>query len=155
MTEAETIQPDPQPASIDTAERPQAPAGIALDFDNLDAGDLEDMEDYCGRPVFGLLQEALAQAPEGVNPLAALMMFLPAKVLTALLGVSKRHQDPSFGPERWRSIKLSELAGSEPGPFEEPAEESREQPTPIRGSTVKRGASSARRPSSGSTSKPG
>ena len=100
MTEAD--QPDPQPAP----EPDQPPVeGVRLVWDDLDAGDLEDMEAYCGQPVFGLIQEALAKAPEDLDLLTALMLYLPSRVFTALLGVAKRHQDPEFGPERWRSLK--------------------------------------------------
>lgn len=148
MSEAEAQpQPTPEPAE----QPPSAIEGIALNFDDLEAGDLEDMEEYCGRPVFGLISAAMASAPEDGDLLVALMANLPAKVFTAILGVAKRHQDPTFGLDQWRSIKLFRQVAAEPVPFDEPPAE----PTPIHGSTGKRDSKSGKRTSSEPTSKPG
>jgi hypothetical protein len=89
-------------------------APLAIDLDALTTGDLEDMEDYCGRPVLPTLQEA-SEAAE--NDATKLVTMLPTRMLTALLGVTKRWADPSFTPDRWRSIKLSELY-ADPSPAE-------------------------------------
>jgi hypothetical protein len=132
MSEAEAASGE-QPSPSQPADE------FELNYEDLDAGDLEDMEAYAGQPVFGVLQQAIGDAAGSANPLGVLMATLPAKVFTALLGVAKRHKDPTFGPDRWRSIKLNEVAAPTPAPLEEPSP----QPTPIRRSTGKAGAKRA------------
>jgi hypothetical protein len=97
----------PATAAAPSNRNGDAPDHIAIDLDSLTTGDLEDMEDYCGQPVLSSLQEASAAMADG-GP-AALVGALPTRMLTALLGVTKRWKDPEFGPDKWRSIKLSEL----------------------------------------------
>jgi hypothetical protein len=86
-----------------------------MDFDALDAGDIEDMEDYCGAPVLPILAKMQELQVEGEAG-DAIMAHMSARLFTALLGVAKRHQDPSFTPERWRTIKLAAVTGGAPPP---------------------------------------
>jgi hypothetical protein len=124
-------QLEPDDSTPDASQSAEQVARISLDFEDLETGDLEDMEAYCGpdvlkgEPVLGVLQEAFRKAEGSDNVLGSLMAVLPTKLLTALLGVFRRHQDPAFGPERWREIKLAQLTGGAPPPSE-PA-----PPTPI------------------------
>jgi hypothetical protein len=140
MSEAEAASGE-QPSPSQPADE------FELNYEDLDAGDLEDMEAYAGQPVFGVLQQAIGDAAGSANPLAVLMATLPAKVFTALLGVAKRHKDPTFGPDRWRSIKLSEVAAPTPAPLEKPS-----PPTPIRQRSTGKGG--AKRASGRRTSRP-
>lgn len=93
------------------AKRP--PVSISLDFDDLEAGDLEDIEEYSGRDdVLAILvaaQNASASAAPGTE-LQVMVGLLPAKVLTALLGVARRRNDPKWTPEHWRKFRFSDLA---------------------------------------------
>jgi hypothetical protein len=130
VTEAIAPPPDQQPDQ----ERPP----LALDLDQLEAGDIEDMEEYCGQPIMPLLRKMFESIDERANLFDALSV-LPAKVLTAMLGVAKRHQDPSFGMDQWRTIKLAEFSGPKQPTPPEPA-----SPTPIHG---QRGRSKSSKPS--------
>lgn len=115
--------PSPNGASNGASPNGASPNGsapLAIDLDALTTGDLEDMEDYCGRPVLPALQEASEAAEDDATKLVTL---LPTKMLTALLGVTKRWADPGFTPDRWRSIKLSEL-------YADPAEVAARPPAP-------------------------
>ena len=84
-----------------------SPPGLSINFDQLSTGDLEDMEDYCGQRVLPVLMQALDAADSDPQ---AMLSHLPAKVLTALLGVGRRQADPDFGPDRWRSLPFSAFA---------------------------------------------
>ena len=71
-----------------------------LNVDDLTLGELEDIEEKTGVNVATLKQGA---AP-------------PTKVLTALVWVMKRREDPSFTYEMARETKVTALAAEVPAP---------------------------------------
>ena len=85
----------------------QPAPNTSINLDELTVGDLEDMESYVGKPVLALLQDS--SADDGSLNLAA----TPAKLLTALVGVAKRKQDPAWTIDRWRDIPMSELGSGD------------------------------------------
>ena len=73
-----------------------------LNVDDLTLGELEDIEERTGVNVATL---------RGGGP-------PPSKVLTALVWVMKRREDPSFTYEQARELKVTELVGEVPSPNE-------------------------------------
>jgi hypothetical protein len=89
---------------------------MKLDVNALTVGDLEDFEDFVGKP----LDEAVVEKPlrdpdsgkrltdkEG-NPLSEVKVG--AKALVALVWLVKRQGDPAFTVADARKVKVSELA---------------------------------------------
>jgi hypothetical protein len=114
----------PTPASADNGQPASAGAGeaahaaavaaaeaeqpdIIINIDELTTGDTEDMEAYCEFEVMPRIVAALRQCQTN-NP-NELLAYLPAKAVSALLGVYRRRQDPTFGPDRWRTIKYAQI----------------------------------------------
>ena len=84
------------------------PTRIVLDF-NFDAGDLEDIEEYTGLTnAFSLLANAVEGIPPG-RQVQALASKLPAKMVTAVLGVARRRADPTWTMDRWREFRFADL----------------------------------------------
>lgn len=71
-----------------------------LNVDDLTLGELEDIEEKTGVNVATLKQGSA----------------LPAKVLTAIVWVMKRREDPSFTYELAREMKVTELLAEVPAP---------------------------------------
>ncbi len=64
---------------------------------DLTVGDLEDIEDYTGQPFTGLNVDGNGNTN------------LSAKMLTALIWVTQRHEDPEFTVEQARQVKVTEI----------------------------------------------
>lgn len=137
--DAET-SPNSKPADPEPVEGPLA---LRLDFDDLDAGDLEDIGAYAGRDdVLALIMDAfkVASMAEEGDQVRTMMAALPVKVFTALLGVARRHQDPGWTPEHWRKFRIADIsdpgnevdptsAGSTPGSTSDPTGSAARMPT--------------------------
>jgi hypothetical protein len=104
-------------------------APVTIDLDLLTAGDDEDMEAYtglddCVARVYAAVREQGAEierwdAGETKDPPGYFIEHVrPAKLRAALLGVMKRHADPSFGPERWRELPYAALLRTSSSPAE-------------------------------------
>ena len=91
-----------------------------IDISQLTNGEIEDMEEYCGRPVMGLLNRALHEATnervvKGKDAMGRtleetvydidpniMLDLLPSKVVNALNCVTKRRKDKTFTMDKWR-----------------------------------------------------
>jgi hypothetical protein len=102
-------------------------APITIDLDLLTAGDDEDIETYTGlddavaRIYAAVREQGAAQerflAGESDQPPGLFIEYVrPSKLRAALLGVMKRKQDPSFGPQRWRELPYATLLRDLPDP---------------------------------------
>lgn len=99
-----TNETEPAVESVESAP----PAPIVLDFD-LDAGDLEDIEEYTGLGnALSLVSEAIDGIPPG-KQVQALIKRLPAKMVTAVLGAARRRADPTWTMDRWRQFRFIDL----------------------------------------------
>lgn len=147
--------PNGKPAEVEPVE---GPVTLRLDFDDLDAGDLEDIAEYAGRDDVLMLVLKAYQAADKAEPgdqVEAMMAALPPKVFTALLGVGRRHADPGWTPEHWRKFRFADLvtagddedptsAGSTPGSTSAPTGSAR-SPRTRRPSGTKNGSGPMRR----------
>ena len=83
---------------------------IVLDAEALTLGDLEDFEDFVGQDLFAVIPTTEEQAAE----------FKPsAKVLTGIVWIVKRAENPDFTIEDARHTKIADLDlkfGEEPDP---------------------------------------
>jgi len=83
---------------------------IRLEFDpnDLTLGDMEDIEAATGEP-FG----AFAQRFQGKSE-AEVLATLPSKVLTAMVWIAGRRNDPTFTLQRARDTKATEIEAGRP-----------------------------------------
>jgi hypothetical protein len=98
---------------------------MQIDVGQLTNGEIEDMEEYAGRPVMGPINRAFQEAtterlvkgvdPKNGTPLEetvydideqVLLDLLPSKVLVALNCVTKRRKDPTFTIDKWRDAQF-------------------------------------------------
>ncbi|CCF83649.1 hypothetical protein [Nitrolancea hollandica] len=70
------------------------PLNLNIDPNDFTLGDIEDFEAYCGQPFELLLGKGAV---------------VSGKMLTALIWVIKRREDPSYTTEQARTIKLSDF----------------------------------------------
>jgi hypothetical protein len=114
---------------------------MQIDLERLTHREIEDAEEYVGRPVLGHLRRALAKATGPVHdengelvrddagePLMTiddniLLDELPGKILNALSCIERRREDPTFTIDKWADARF----GDEPEP---PSAEPVVDPTP-------------------------
>lgn len=70
------------------------PLNLDINPDDFTLGDIEDFEGYCGQPFELLLGKGAV---------------VSGKVLTALIWIIKRRENPKYTPEDARKVKLSEF----------------------------------------------
>lgn len=70
---------------------------LTFNEDDLTLADLEDIEDYARMPFTGLEVDGDGNAS------------LPARMLTALVWVTQRHENPDFTVEDARRVRVSEI----------------------------------------------
>ncbi|SRR6266699_117460 len=120
---------------------------MEIDISQLTNGEIEDMEEYCGRPVMGLLNRALQEATEervvkgkdskgrpleetvyDIDP-NIMLDFLPTKVVAAMNCVTKRRKDPSFTMDKWRDARFGDDGSEQSAPNPRPRSTSRRKPS--------------------------
>ena len=117
---------------------------MAFDLDSMSNREMEDVEEYVGRPIMGFLNRAFQAATkerqvEGKDPNTGepfteteeyideneLMDRLPTKIFNALTCIERRRKDPEFTMDKWGDARF----GDEGNEDEPEGEQQSEDPT--------------------------
>lgn len=85
------------------AKQAKASNALVIDPNSLSVGDIEDIEEYVGKPISEVFKEGPADA-EGNREVQ-----LSGKALVAVVWVLKREADPDFTIEDARKVKITDF----------------------------------------------